>query len=118
MKERKLKSIRVSIFLLVIFSLILNHMWQGDKPDWPYWASRFLISSILLFLGFLFSVFPNHMARLVFTDEQDYLDLSQWRRIAIGLVIGIPVFLLGIGLFSITVQRWILECSNIASCLS
>ena len=92
-------------------------MWQGDKPDWSYWVSRFLISSTLLIFGFLFSVFPNRMARLIFTNEQDYIDLPQWRRIAIGLVIGIPVFLLGMEFFSITVQGWILECSNIASCL-
>ena len=101
----------------MLVSLMLNHVWQGDKPDWPYWVSRFLISSTLLIVGLLFLASPNHMAQLIFTKEQDYLDLSKWRRIAIGLVIGVPIFLLGMEFFSVTVQRWISECSNIAICL-
>jgi len=117
MKEKMLKLMRIIILSLVFSSLMLNHMWQGDKPDWPYWVSRFLISSTLLIFGLLFLASPNRMAQLIFTKEQDYLDLSKWRRIAIGLVIGVPIFLLGMEFFSITVQRWISECSNIANCL-
>ena len=117
MKEKMLKLTRVVVLLLMLFSLMLNHAWQGGKPDWPYWVSRFLISSTLLFFGFLFSIFPNHMTQLIFAKEQDYLDFSKWRRIAIGLVIGVPVFLLGIEFFSITLQRWIAECSDLTNCL-